>query len=321
MYISGLLRFYSIYSIRACDPGLQIPYIMARKQSEKINLLNVVSSADSVASGLHNSKNSSKGTTTLEERVLNAAKRKYGDDRVGLVKILPIPKNHFLRQLEYELVEIPYPKSRPRFFINTQSSIHYNFGSEPDKATVKIKKEEEIAKTQKLSLTQSTGTSVSTGATGGIGLSGPISGIVGISGNAGLSGNVTRTTKKQRVTSSDTQNKTNEEEEGIEEITVPPGTKVRTTMNTYLIRYDGNVKVDIKAPKDLTLAFKFLTPCQSCLPYCLGKRGFLTAADIFGEEPTFREEDPYIFYTADFDFTQYGKEIEVRKEQEEITET
>ena len=93
MYISGLLRFYSIYSIRACDPGLQIPYIMAHKQSEKINLLNVVSSADSVASGLHNSKKSSNGTTTLEERVLNAAKRKYGDDRVGLVKILPIPKN------------------------------------------------------------------------------------------------------------------------------------------------------------------------------------------------------------------------------------
>jgi hypothetical protein len=110
----------------------------------------------------------------------------------------------------------------------------------------------------------------------------------------------------------------NEDDTMSDKAVVAPGVKMTTTVKTSLMKYEGEAVIDVQAPANCPVKFKYLTPscpCDICLKWY---NGTVTLEEMFQGQPNFRRVGSSVFYTAKYHYTYFGEQFEVNKSEEKL---
>lgn len=138
---------------------------------------------------------------------------------------------------------------------------------------------------------------------------------VGIGPSAGLSGGVNASFKKTNQTttteSTTTTNKTGQESNHTESVTIPPGQKVKVSMTSYRVKYRLVYSMEYKVEKikDIRVRYK---SSMDCLGLCsIGAT--LTAEELLRYMPDYRMDERYVYFTQKGSLTWMADRVEVDK--------
>ena len=230
--------------------------------------------------------------------------------------------NHDVRYRAVEIREEPTPKGRTIVDIDTKS--HINCREEdgevdaPDRndafeITSKTGSSQSNTKTYRLQFGETYTFQVG----GSLELKPQFFNVAG--GGIGISGSRTKQTSKQETSETAKNESLTQEYQLVEKLVVPPMTKVKATIRSYAVTYEGESVTEVSAPKN-----SFITVCYRTM---LSRRltggffvttGYITARELFQGRPNFREEEEMVYFVEETKVSYIGEEVEISKEKEKV---
>ena len=133
---------------------------------------------------------------------------------------------------------------------------------------------------------------------------------------SGIGINCSRTKEKsQGLTSGSEENETlSQEYQLVERLVVPPKTKVKATIKSYAVTYEGKSVTEVSARKWAHIPVRYRTMLSRQLGGILITIGYITARELFRGRPNFREEEEMVYFEEETKVSYHGEDVETVKE-------
>ena len=133
---------------------------------------------------------------------------------------------------------------------------------------------------------------------------------------SGIGINCSRTKEKsQGLTSGSEENETlSQEYQLVERLVVPPKTKVKATIKSYAVTYEGKSVTEVSARKWAHIPVRYRTMLSRQLGGILITIGYITARELFRGRPNFREEEEMVYFEEETTVSYLGEDVEIVKE-------
>ena len=259
---------------------------------------------------------------TVDQLVESAARQKYGENIRVLTKNFFVDRNirAFWNRFRINSVRMignkPVETRRTIADINTKTYI--NRGTDQGESTVEITKKTEQSKGRSYEWSTTEGVTWGINASIGAQIAG-VAGPVTAGVTAGLGGSYQHQKTEQRTESKTTSEAFSFQYAQKETFVVPPRTKVNATITTYAVRHEQEYTVEFAFPVT-TVIIRYKVPLQRCFADFCSNRGFITASDILGGLPGYREEDGWVYFTQAGKLRWSGEGCKVDKTEEPLTE-
>ena len=252
--------------------------------------------------------------------LVRAAKAKYGRDIFVLGATQSELAGFWEDAVNYRAIKIseePTPKARTIIDIDTKSHLNDREEDEevdaPDRndqfeITSKKGNTQSNTKTYQLKFDESYKFEIG----GSLNLKPQFFNMAG--GGIGISGSFTKE-KSQGLTSGSEQNETlSQEYQLVEQLVVPPKTKVKATIKSYAVTYEGKSVTEVSAPKWARIPVHYRTMSSRQFGGILITTGYITARELFRGRPNFREEEEMVYFVEETTVSYLGEDVEIVKE-------
>ena len=258
--------------------------------------------------------------------LVRAAKAKYGQDIFVLGATKRELATFWEDTVNYRAIEIseePTPKGRTIVDIDTKS--HLNDREEDE--------EEEVDapdRNDKFEITSTKGSTNSNTKTyqlkfnksytynigGSLELKPQFFNMAG--GGIGISGSLTKQTSQETTHGATNEETLSQEYQLVEKLVVPPKTKVKATIKTYAVTYEGKSVTEVSVPKWARIPVHYRTMSSRQLGGILITTGFITARELFRAQPNFREEEEMVYFVEETKVSYIGEDVQILKEKQKV---
>ena len=204
------------------------------------------------------------------------------------------------------------PEEISKIQVDVNEKIYSNQGSsgDGDKTTVSIIKRAESS--ERYNYEQQTTKGLQWGAGTNLGAQFGLSSVgVGPSAGLGVNAGFKKTNQTTTTESTTTTNKTGQESNHTEAVTIPPGYKVKVSMTSYRVKYRLVYSMEYKVEKIKDIRVRYKSSID-CLGLCsLGAT--LTAEELLRYMPDYRMDERYVYFTQKGSLTWMADRVEVDK--------
>ena len=137
-------------------------------------------------------------------------------------------------------------------------------------------------------------------------------------GGIGISGSRTKQTSRGMTSGSTSEETLSQEYQLVEKLVVPPKTKVKATIKTYAVTYEGKSVTEVSAPKWARIPVHYRTMLSRQLGGILITTGYITARELFRARPNFREEEEMVYFVEETKVSYLGEDVQILKEKQKV---
>lgn len=252
--------------------------------------------------------------------LVRAAKAKYGRDIFVLGALQSELSTFWDHAVSYRAIEIseePVPKGRTIIDIDTKSHLNYREEDEDvdaadrnDQFEITSKKGSSHSNTKTYQLKFDETYTYQVG--GSLDLKPQFFNVAG--GGIGISGSRTKQTSQGKTSGSEQNETLSQEYQLVEKLVVPPKTKVKATIKSYAVTYEGKSRTEVSAPKWAHIPVRYRTMLSRQLGGIFISTGYITARELFRGRPHFREEEEMIYFEEETKVSYLGEDVEIVKE-------
>ena len=246
--------------------------------------------------------------------LVRAAKAKYGNDIFVLGTTREELRQFWEESVNYRAIEIseePKPKGRTIIDIDTKS--HLNDREEDEEVDAPDRNDEFEITSEKENSHLNTKTyqlkfdKTYTYLVGGsLELKSQFFNIAG----SGVSISGSRTATRNETLS--------QEYQLVERLVVPPKTKVKATIKSYAVTYEGTSITEVSAPTHAFIPVHYRTMLSRKLGGIIITTGYITASELFWGRPNFREEEEMVYFEEETKVSYLGQDVEILKQKHKI---
>lgn len=100
----------------------------------------------------------------------------------------------------------------------------------------------------------------------------------------------------------------------VERLVVPPKTKVKASIKSYTVTYEGKSVTEVSAPKWARIPVRYRTMLSRQFGGIVITTGYITARELFRGRPNFREEEETVYFVEETTVSYLGEDVEIVKE-------
>ena len=224
---------------------------------------------------------------TFWELYERAAKARYGEN-------IRVRKTDFHQSkvdnidFEVSIVDVESePREVRRTIVDINMKEYTNAGKEEDHTLVKISKFSSATKGHRYNFSTTKG--VDFGFGGNIGAQ--VAGLATVGGSIGVSAKYNKS--KSTTTGNELSNQvgTSFSYNQEENISVPPGKRVKAKITTYSMKYEVNYTLKLSVRKHTSIPVSFKTRCEQFLPDVCRSTGYVLVKDMISSLPDYVQED------------------------------